>query len=163
MSRAAKTPGVATLALARQNRQPVASKDFLSILDLSHDELERVLDLAADDEARPRRGPPGAQPLAGKHVALLFEKPSLRTRTTFVIAVRELGGEVIEPPADVALGGRESVEDVARNLERWVAGAIVRTFAQERLDAFAARRAAICTSSTRSPTKSIRVRRSPTC
>ncbi len=55
-----------------------------------------------------------------------------------MIAVRELGGEVIEPPADVAFGGRETVEDVARNLERWVAGAVVRTFAQERLEVFAA-------------------------
>ena len=64
---------------------------------------------------------PHEQPLDGRHVALLFEKPSLRTRSTFQIAVRELGGDVIEPPADVALGGRETIEDVARNLERWVA------------------------------------------
>jgi ornithine carbamoyltransferase len=71
-------------------------------------------------------------------VALLFEKPSLRTRSTFMIAVRELGGDVIEPPAEVALGGRETVEDVARNLERWVFAAVMRTFAQRRLEAFAA-------------------------
>ncbi len=70
-------------------------------------------------------------------MALLFEKPSLRTRSTFQIAVRELGGHTIEPPEDVALGGRESVADVARNLERWVAAAVVRTFAQSRLEAFA--------------------------
>jgi ornithine carbamoyltransferase len=68
----------------------------------------------------------------------LFDKPSLRTRSTFMIAVRELGGDVIEPPADVALGGRESIEDVARNLERWVYGVVVRTFAQARLERFAA-------------------------
>ena len=55
-----------------------------------------------------------------------------------MIAVRELGGDVIEPPADVALGGRETIEDVARNLERWVYGVVVRTFAQERLERFAA-------------------------
>ena len=61
------------------------------------------------------------RPLEGKHIALLFEKPSLRTRSTFQIAVRELGGDVIEPPQDVALGGRETIKDVARNLERWVA------------------------------------------
>jgi ornithine carbamoyltransferase len=71
-------------------------------------------------------------------VALLFEKPSLRTRSTFQIAVRELGGDTIEPPEDAALGGRESIADVARNLERWVAAAVVRTFAQARLEAFAA-------------------------
>jgi ornithine carbamoyltransferase len=76
--------------------------------------------------------------LEGKHVALLFEKPSLRTRSTFQIAVRELGGDIIEPPQDVALGGRESIADVARNLERWVAAAVVRTYAQSRLEAFAA-------------------------
>jgi ornithine carbamoyltransferase len=78
-----------------------------------------------------------ATPLAGHHVALLFEKPSLRTRSTFTIAVRELGGEVIEPPADVSLGGRETLEDVARNLERWVQGAVIRTFGQKRLERFA--------------------------
>jgi ornithine carbamoyltransferase len=80
---------------------------------------------------------PHVRPLEGKHVALLFEKPSLRTRSTFMIAVRELGGDVIEPPADVVLGGRETVADVARNLERWVHGAVIRTFAQSRLKAFA--------------------------
>ena len=84
---------------------------------------------------------PTPTPLAGRHIALLFEKPSLRTRSTFEIAVRELGGEVIEPPADVALGSRETVEDVARNLERWVHGAVVRTFAQSRLVAVRRRRA----------------------
>ena len=89
------------------------------------------------------------QPLAGQHVALLFEKPSLRTRSTFTIAVRELGGEVIEPPADVALGGRETVEDVARNLERWVHGAVVRTFAQDAAARSSPRPRRSCTSSTR--------------
>jgi ornithine carbamoyltransferase len=117
---------------------PLRTKDFLSILDLDAAEVVRVLDLAADVKRLRRAGQPGPQPLAGQHIALLFEKPSLRTRSTFVIAVRELGGEVIEPPADVALGSRETVEDVARNLERWVAGAIVRTFAQARLVRFAA-------------------------
>ena len=69
---------------------------------------------------------------------LFRSKPSLRTRSTFQIAVRELGGDVIEPPADVVLGGRETIEDVARNLERWVFGAVVRTYEQSRLEAFAA-------------------------
>jgi ornithine carbamoyltransferase len=58
--------------------------------------------------------------------------------STFKIAVRELGGDVIDPSPDVALGGRESIEDVARNLERWVFAAVVRTFAQARLETFAA-------------------------
>jgi ornithine carbamoyltransferase len=62
----------------------------------------------------------------------------LRTRTTFAIAIRELGGDVIEAPPEVTFGSRETIEDVARNLERWVRGAVVRTFAQEGLVRFAA-------------------------
>jgi ornithine carbamoyltransferase len=108
------------------------------VLDLTPEEIERVLDLAASfkrDRAAGRRGP---RPLDGRHVALLFEKPSLRTRCTFTIAVRELGGDVIEPPAGVAMGGRESLEDVARNLERWFAACVVRTYGQDALRRFAA-------------------------
>src|SRR5690349_10566099 len=126
------------VAAAERTHVPVASKDFLSVLDLTHEELHRVLDLAAELKRDRASAARTYQPLAGRHVALVFEKPSLRTRTTFTIAVRELGGEVIEPPADVTFGGRETVEDVARNLERWVSGAVVRTFAQSRLQAFAA-------------------------
>jgi ornithine carbamoyltransferase len=76
-------------------------------------------------------------PLAGRHVAMLFDKPSLRTRVTFEVAVRELGGEPILLPADVALGGRESATDVAKNLERWVDAVVIRTFAQQVLEEFA--------------------------
>ena len=111
---------------------------FLSVLDLTPAELETCLDLAAAMKAARAARRSHETPLVGRHIALLFDKPSLRTRSTFVIAVRELGGDVIEPPADVALGGRESIEDVARNLERWVFGVVVRTFAQERLRRFAA-------------------------
>jgi ornithine carbamoyltransferase len=111
---------------------------FLSVLDLTPGELEICLGLAASMKAARHAGLAHAKPLAGRHVALLFDKPSLRTKSTFTIAVRELGGDVIDPPADVALGGRETIEDVARNLERWVFGAVVRTFAQERLERFAA-------------------------
>ena len=113
-------------------------KDFLSVLDFAPEGLVACLDLAAAMKAARHQGIPQIQPLAGKHVALLFEKPSLRTRSTFTIAVRELGGDVIEPPADVALGGRESLADVARNLERWVAGCVVRTYEQSKLAEFAA-------------------------
>ena len=111
---------------------------FLSVLDLTPSELESCLALAASLKTARHNQRPHAMPLAGRHVALLFDKPSLRTRSTFTIAVRELGGDVIEPPADVALAGREAIEDVARNLERWVFGTVVRTFAQERLERFAA-------------------------
>lgn len=111
---------------------------FLSILDLAPHELETCLDLAAALKHARRTQRPHATPLAGRHVALLFEKPSLRTRSTFTIAVRELGGDVIEPRADVVFGGRETIEDVARNLERWVFGLVMRTFAQSKLERLAA-------------------------
>ncbi len=133
-----KPKEVIPLRRASRTRRPLSSKDFLSVLDLRHTELEHVLALAGDMKQKRTAGQTSDQPLAGRHVVLLFEKPSLRTRSTFVIAVRELGGEVIEPQADVALGSRETVEDVARNLERWVHGAVVRTFAQARLRQFAA-------------------------
>lgn len=138
-----KAPGkVSSLALARKrpagpSLPSLRNKDFLSVLDLSHDELDQVLELSASMKRDRAAGRSGAQPLQGRHIALLFEKPSLRTRTTFVVGVRELGGEVIEPPPDVTFGGRETVEDVARNLERWVSGAVVRTFSQETLGRFA--------------------------
>ncbi|MFI5177412.1 MAG: ornithine carbamoyltransferase [Vicinamibacterales bacterium] len=119
-------------------KRSIAAKDVLSVLDLSHGELAGVLALASEMKQHRGNGEGANRPLAGRHVALLFEKPSLRTRSTFVIAVRELGGEVIEPLAEVALGSRETVEDVARSLERWVQGAVVRTFAQIRLEQFAA-------------------------
>jgi ornithine carbamoyltransferase len=111
---------------------------FLSILDFDQDALTACLELAARLKAARAARVPHERPLDGLHVALLFEKPSLRTRSTFQIAVRELGGDVIEPPTDVALGGRESIRDVARNLERWVFAAVVRTYAQDRLAEFAA-------------------------
>ena len=111
---------------------------FLSILDFDHATLAACLDLAAELKAARAAGVRHERPLEGRHVALVFEKPSLRTRSTFEIAIRELGGDIIEPPADVVLGGRETIEDVARNLERWVFGAVVRTFAQERLEEFVA-------------------------
>ena len=111
---------------------------FLSIRDFDASQLEACLELAAElkQRARGRRAATSVRSKA-QHIALLFEKPSLRTRSTFQIAVRELGGDVIEPPQDVALGGRETINDVARNLERWVHGAVVRTYAQARLEAFA--------------------------
>src|SRR5262245_2286176 len=123
--------------LDRPAAPSMRAKDFLSVLDLDHAELESLLDLASSMKQDRAAGRPGAQILAHKHVALLFEKPSLRTRTTFVIAVRELGGDVIEPASEVGFGGRETLEDVARNLERWVAGVVVRTFAQEGMIRFA--------------------------
>lgn len=114
-------------------------KDFLSILDLEGAELERCLDLAAQIKADRSLGrqAPTAAALDAKHVALLFEKASLRTRSTFEIAVRELGGNVVALQADAGLGHREPVADVARNLERWVDAVVIRTYSQHVLAAFA--------------------------
>jgi ornithine carbamoyltransferase len=115
-------------------------KDFLSVLDLEPADFERCLDLAAQLKAdRPLgRDAPFSDALGGRHVALLFEKPSLRTRSTFEIAIQELGGRVLSLRPETALGGREPVADVARNLERWVDAVIIRTFSQQVLQEFAA-------------------------
>src|SRR5213592_3429520 len=110
------------------------AKDFLSVLDLSSADLARLLDLARQLKADRRLGrqAPTATALAGRHVALLFEKPSLRTRSTFEIAVRELGAHTLDLPAEFAQGLREPLEDIARNLERWVHALVLRTFGQEK-------------------------------
>ena len=115
------------------------AKDFLSILDFGHADLDRLLSLAAELKADRRLGSkaPTAGALNGRHVALLFEKPSLRTRSTFEVAIRELGGHPMDVPAEFAGGSREPLEDVARNLERWVHGLVVRTYAQEKVETFA--------------------------
>ena len=114
-------------------------KDFLSILDFDATDLERCLQLSARLKAERSLGrqAPTADAIDGRHIALLFEKPSLRTRSTFEIAVRELGGHIMALQSDVALGGREPVEDVARNLERWVDGVVIRTYSQKTLEQFA--------------------------
>ena len=92
--------------------------------------------MKADRQLGPQA--PSASTLAGLHVALLFEKPSLRTRSTFEIAIRELGGDTLHLPASLAEGTREPLQDVARNLERWVRALVIRTFAQEKAATLAA-------------------------
>jgi ornithine carbamoyltransferase len=109
-------------------------KDFLSVLDLETPAaLHRLLALAVRVKAERHLGlqAPTARALNGAHVALLFEKPSLRTRSTFEVAAKELGGDILNLSTEFA-GGREPLEDVARNLERWVRVLVVRTFAQQR-------------------------------
>jgi len=114
-------------------------KDFLSVLDFDAADLERCLQLAAQLKADRSLGrhAPTAEVLNGRHVAMLFHKPSLRTFSTFEIAIRELGGHLVTLQPDVAFGLREPVADVARNLERWVDGVVIRTFSQEILREFA--------------------------
>ena len=110
-------------------------QNFLSILDLDPDRIAKLLESAAKLKRERVKGmkAPTWNALNGKHVGLLFEKPSLRTRVTFTIGVRELGGDIVEIPADVMHADREPINDVARNLERWVDAVVIRTFGQERL------------------------------
>ena len=104
-------------------------KDLLSIADLSPSEIEGVLRRAAD-----LKGGATSTALAGKSVALLFEKPSLRTKASFDLAVHQLGGHPIYFGAEeVGLGKREPVADVARVLERYVDAIVARTFAHSTL------------------------------
>jgi ornithine carbamoyltransferase len=119
---------------------PRQRRTFLSILEFGSGELERCLELASQVKLdRPLgRDAPTATALQGRHVAMLFEKASLRTRSTFEIAIRELGGDVVVLQPDAALGKREPVADVARNLERWFDAVIIRTFSQQLLEEFAA-------------------------
>jgi len=111
------------------------TKDLLSILDLNHEELRQAVDLASRLKRERSLGlrAPTSHALDGRHIGLLFEKPSLRTKVTFTIGVRELGGDMVEIPADVMHADREPIHDVARNLERWVDAVVIRTFSQERL------------------------------
>ena len=113
---------------------------FLSILDLSADELARLITLAAELKAARALGDraPSARALGGAHVALLFEKPSLRTRSTFEVAVNELGGHTLHLPREFADGAREPLPDLARNLERWVKALVIRTYAHDKVRTLAA-------------------------
>jgi len=110
------------------DRSPLVGRDLLSVADLSADEVRRVFDTSAalKDEFRASRRH-AAPPLPGRTLAMLFQKPSLRTRVTFEAGMVQLGGHAIYLTNDVVLGARESVRDVARNLERFVDGIVVRT------------------------------------
>jgi len=104
-------------------------KDFLSVGDLSRERLFRLFTLAADLKQRWKAGRRAA-PLAGRTLALIFEKPSLRTRVTFEVGVVQLGGRAVYLSGnEIGLGTRETVPDVARNLSRWVDGIAARVFA----------------------------------
>jgi ornithine carbamoyltransferase len=112
-----------------------AVRHFLSIADLSTAELTAILD---DAEALKRDPVPRDAPLAGRALAMIFEKPSLRTRLSFDVAMRDLGGHSSYlSPQEVGLGRRESVSDVARVVSRYVDIVVLRTFAHETLEEFA--------------------------
>ena len=108
-------------------------KDLLSISDLSSEDIRLLISDAVDMKAAG-----WSSVLSGKTLALLFEKPSLRTRVSFEVAMRQLGGQTIYlSPAEVGLGERESVSDVARVLSRYVDAIAARTFSHQTLDTLA--------------------------
>ena len=112
-------------------------KHFLSIADLSAQEVEGLFRLAAEWKRR-TKAREARTPLAGYAQALVFEKPSLRTRVTFEVGMSQLGGASVYLAAqDIGLGRRESIADVARNLGRWVDVVVARTFAQATVDELA--------------------------
>jgi ornithine carbamoyltransferase len=103
--------------------------DFLSIRDFTPGEIHHLLNLACEMKIHPGLY---HHALEGKTLAMIFEKPSLRTRVTFDVGIHQLGGwSLYLSPAEINLGKRESVYDVAKNLERMVQGIMVRTFAHE--------------------------------
>ncbi len=105
------------------------NKDFISIHDLTLYEFNELLDLTQEikenrDKFRKK--------LKNKILTMIFEKPSLRTRMTFEVGMLELGGKAIYlSPNEIQIGKREAVEDIGRNLERWVDGIVIRTFAHD--------------------------------
>lgn len=104
----------------------MTKKDFITIRNFTPAEVRKLIDDAIDIKAHPAKY---ADALKGKALAMIFEKPSLRTRVTFDVGIRQLGGFAIYlSPAEISLGKRESVADVARNLERMVQGIMARTF-----------------------------------
>jgi ornithine carbamoyltransferase len=109
-------------------------KRLLSIADLSSEDVQDLFRLAAEWKAR-TKAREARTPLAGYSLALVFEKPSLRTRVTFEVGMAQVGGATVYLAGqDVGLGRRESIADVARNLGRWVDVVAARTFAQATVD-----------------------------
>jgi ornithine carbamoyltransferase len=114
------------------------SNDLLTGAEWSPAHTRELLQLSTDIKARPGRY---TSTLSGKSIALIFEKPSLRTRVTFEVGIQSMGGSVVfldHTQASASLGARESIADVARNLERWVQGIVARVYQQRVLEEMAA-------------------------
>jgi ornithine carbamoyltransferase len=110
-------------------------RDYLSVDDLSTDELAWLLDLSAKVKAQPGDH---AVALAGRSIALIFEKPSTRTRVSFEVAISSVGGHPVPlSSAELQLGRGETIEDTGRVLSRYVDAIVLRTFEQERLEVLA--------------------------
>jgi ornithine carbamoyltransferase len=119
--------------------QPIPStlpgRDLVSVRDLSPIEVESLFELAALMKARPQDF---RTALAGKHIAMFFEKPSLRTRLTFEAGISGLGGSVsFIDQRHERLDARETLSDIAHNLERWVSGIVLRTFSHQTVEGMA--------------------------
>src|SRR5579871_432612 len=106
--------------------------DFIRDVDLSQDELLALLNLAQQVKSNPTRF---AQSLKGQYLSLLFEKPSFRTRLTFELAIKQLGGDCVVTTGPI--GDREPIKDIARNLDRWTNAIVARTFSQTTIDELA--------------------------
>src|SRR5919205_370685 len=112
-------------------------RSLTSIDDLSAEEMWRILELARELKMKVKTGQPHPI-LAGKSLAMIFEKPSARTRVSFEVGMTQLGGHALYlGPNDIGLGKRESVADVARVLGRMVDGIMARTFEQSKVDELA--------------------------
>lgn len=112
------------------------SSDLLTGTEWNAAHVRELFRLSADVKAHPERY---KNALAGRFLAMIFEKPSLRTRVTFEVGIVSLGGTAIFlDHADAHLGDRESVPDVGRSLSRWVHGIVARVFSQEALEVLAA-------------------------
>ena len=108
-------------------------KDLLSVSDLTSEDIRLLISNAVDMKAEG-----WLSMLSGKTLAIMFEKPSLRTRVSFEVAMRQLGGQTVYlSPAEVSLGERESVPDVARVLSRYVDAIVARTFSHQTLEILA--------------------------
>ena len=107
----------------------IGASDFTKDLDASNDELVELLALTGDVKIRPGDY---RDTLTAKYASIVFEKPSLRTRLTFELAMKQLGGDSVVSTG--RLGVREPLKDVARNLERWTHCIVARTFTQETID-----------------------------
>jgi ornithine carbamoyltransferase len=111
------------------------NKDFVTIRSWATEELRAILECAQSIKADPMKY---RRRLDGKALALILEKPSLRTRVSFDVGIHQMGGySMTLTPAEINLGKRESVRDVAKNLERMVQGIMIRTFEHERVEEMA--------------------------
>jgi ornithine carbamoyltransferase len=123
------------MATAAPEISTLSAQHLLRDTDLSGDELRSLLRLAADVKASPADY---AKVLAGRYASMLFEKPSLRTRVTFELAMKQLGGDaVFQDHRGEKIGEREPARDMARNLDRWFDVVIARTYSHDTVETLA--------------------------